>query len=106
MDDGVDARKRGVEGVRVADVALDELGVDAGQVRLGRRWTVVEHANPVAARDQPADQRRAHEPGAAGDQDPAFLLHGESSCPAITAWRPTARFRPGGRTGATRVSRV
>ena len=76
MHDGVDARERGVKGVRVTDVPLDQLGVYPGQVSGVAGRVVVEHANPLPRRDKLADQRCADEPGAAGHQDPAFLLHG------------------------------
>ena len=69
MDDRGHAAQRVVEGVGVPDVALDQLGIHAGQVRGVAGGQVVKHADPVAARHQAPDQRRANETGPAGHQD-------------------------------------
>jgi hypothetical protein len=84
VDDGVQALERVAERVVVADVAHDELGVHARQVRLVAGGQVVEHADPVAARDQAPHQRRADESGAAGDQDAVSTTHKTGSLAGST----------------------
>ena len=52
---------------------------------------VVEHAHLVAAPDEPADERRPDESGAAGDENPFFLSH-ETSRAEVSRPRPTAEI--------------
>ncbi len=74
--------KRGVQRGRVADIALDQFGVHAGQVRGVPGAEVVEHPDPVASCDQPSYQRRTHETGAAGHQDSVRSSHKRGSVPS------------------------
>ena len=52
-----------------AQLALDDLDVEAVEVRAVAGGEVVEHAHLVAALEQRADEVRADEAGAAGDED-------------------------------------
>ena len=91
MDGRPEALERVVQCGRVADVALDQFGVDSGEVRGIPGAEVVEHPDPVTARYQPPDQRRAHEAGAAGHQDSVRSIHKSGSVLA-PAHRPQAGF--------------
>jgi len=101
VDDRVQAGERVIERVGVADVALDELGVHAREVRLVAAGQVVENADSVAARHQSPHQRRAHEPGAAGDQDPLRTTHKTGS---LVRFRRS--FHLLNHTGNTRPTKV
>ena len=73
MEDELDAAHGVVDALVAAQLALDDLDVvlQAGEVRAVAGREVVEHANGVAALEQRADEVRADEAGAAGDEDPA-----------------------------------
>ena len=71
MHDAIDALERAVGGVGVADVADDELD-RGGQIRrrvaVDLRLEAVEHDDLVAALEEGANEVRADEARAAGDQ--------------------------------------
>jgi hypothetical protein len=69
MHDGADAVERSAHDVGVADVALDELDVKAGEVVAASPRQVVECANRRPALEEPRDQVRTDEAAAASDED-------------------------------------
>ncbi len=73
-DLGVELRERGVDGGRVAHIALDERGRTVQILRLAG-GEVVEHEDGIAALHERVDQMRADEARAACDQGP----HGRES---------------------------
>jgi hypothetical protein len=82
MEDELDAAHGVVDALVRAELALDDLDVvrDVREVRPLPRGEVVEHADAVAALDERADEVRADEPAAAGDED----LAGYDATSAIT----------------------
>src|SRR6185503_1319257 len=69
IDDGLAGLPGALDGLRVGDVADDE--IDPGPLQIGGIAGVrelVEDDDVVAARDQPSDEVRADEAGAAGDE--------------------------------------
>jgi hypothetical protein len=70
VNDGVDAVERSGHDVGVADVALDELDVETGEVVAAPPREVVERSDRAPALEEPRDQVRADEAAAAGDEDP------------------------------------
>ena len=92
----------GVDALVRAQVALDDLDVvgDVGEVLAAAGGEVVEHAHPVAAREQRAHEVRADEAGAAGDEHVA--THAGRSA---TTWKLAIRLPgPGSRSCAERPS--
>src|SRR5207248_8841058 len=81
VEDDLDAARRRVHALVAPELALDELDValDVREVVAAAGREVVEDADVVAALEQAADEIRADEPGAAGDQH----LHGYRSA---TTW--------------------
>jgi hypothetical protein len=69
MRDGVDAVERPGQDVGVADVALDDLDVETGEVVATSSGEVVEDADPGPTLEKPENQIGADEAAAAGDED-------------------------------------
>ena len=81
VDDRLAALRRARDRVRVGDVALVELVLDAFEVRaVARVGQLVEDDDVVAARGEATDEVRADEPGAAGDENPHRLTGYRSRC--------------------------
>ena len=69
VDDRGAARRGALDRVRVGDVALEELVVDAFEVGgVARIRELVEDGDLGAARGEPAHEVRADEPGSTGDE--------------------------------------
>ena len=68
MVDDLGAAHGVVHALVAAQLALDDLDVEPFEVRAVARGEVVEHADVVAALEQGADEVRADEAGAAGDE--------------------------------------
>jgi hypothetical protein len=69
VSDGVDAVEGPGHDVGVADVTLDELDVEAGEVVAASPCEVVERPDRGPALEESGDQVRADEAAAAGDED-------------------------------------
>ena len=68
VEDDLGAANGVVHALVAAQLALDDLDVEAGEVRAVAGREVVEHAHLVAALEQRPDEVRADEAGAAGDE--------------------------------------
>lgn len=93
VEDDFDAVERGGDGVGVAQVADDELGVGRQvvrpPVRVGLLVERVEDPDAVAAGQQRVDEVRADEAGAPGDEREAQLSDGSGGMVAMRArWPP------------------
>ena len=93
VEDAVDAVECAVDGLAVAQVADEQLGlrveVSRDAVGVRERVEVVEHAHLLARRQQGVDEVGADEAGAAGDEDACHQTVYSSSSIA-SAWAASA----------------
>jgi hypothetical protein len=94
VEDELDASDGVVDALVAAELALDDLDVvlEAGEVRAVAGGEVVEDANRVAAFEQLANEVRADEATAAGDEDAAAQVSLRDTVRDATA-RPSASQR-------------
>jgi hypothetical protein len=69
VDDRVDTGNRLNDGATIGEGRLDEIERNAAKVGQPSDRKVVENSDPIAAFDEQADERRADEAGAAGNED-------------------------------------